>query len=68
MALRLFDTVPKSESDTRFSASGFFLNQCPRAPEYPIKEILILMKIRGDIREWMFVTSVNNTEEKNVET
>jgi hypothetical protein len=34
----------------RFSSSGFFMNQFPRAPEYPIRALLeFFTKIRGDI-------------------
>ena len=36
----------------------------PRASEYLIGIIRIFSKIRGDIREWMFVSGVNDTGEK----
>ncbi len=42
----------------------FFLESVSRAPEYPIEEIWIFMKIRWDIREWMPVTSVNDTGDR----
>jgi hypothetical protein len=36
----------------------------PRALEYPLMTISNFSKIRGDIREWMFISGVNDTGEK----
>ncbi len=46
------------ESDTRFSTSDFFHTSVSPGP------FQIFSKIRGDIREWMFISGVNNTSEK----
>ncbi len=36
----------------------------PQAPKYCIGAVLFFSKIRGDIRELMFITGVNDTGEK----
>ncbi len=50
------------ESDTRFSISGFFHESVsPRPPSIPLGPFWIFLKIRWDIREWMFIAGVNDT-------
>jgi hypothetical protein len=36
----------------------------PRPPSIPLKPVSIFWKIRGDIRELMFITGVNDTGDK----
>jgi hypothetical protein len=36
----------------------------PRAPSIPMGPFRIFSKIHGDIREWMFITGVNDTGDK----
>ena len=49
----------------RFSTSGFFHESVsPRPPSIPLEPFRIFSKIRGDIRELMFITGVNDTGEK----
>ncbi len=36
----------------------------PGPPSIPLGPFQIFSKIRGDIREWMFITGVNNTGDK----
>ncbi len=39
------------------------MNQCP--PKHSIGTVLdFFSKIRGDIREWIFIDGVNNTSDK----
>jgi hypothetical protein len=50
------------ESDTRFSTSGFFHESVsPRPPSIPLEPYWIFSKIRGDIRELLLITGVNDT-------
>ncbi len=53
------------ESDTRFLTSSFFHESVsPRPPCIPLEHFWIFSKIRGDIRELMFITRVNYTGDK----
>ncbi len=53
------------ESDTRFSTLSFFHESVsPRPPSIPVEPFWIFSKICGDIRELMFITGVNDTDEK----
>ncbi len=45
-----------------FRLQAFFMNQCPPGPQ--VEPFWIFSKIRGDIRELMFITGVNNTGDK----
>jgi hypothetical protein len=40
------------------------MNQCPPAPGYFIGAVANFSKIRGDIRELMFISDVNDTGDK----
>ncbi len=71
--LKLVASGPLKESDTRFSTSGFFHESVsPRPPSIPLEPFWIFSKIRGDIRELMFIndtgdkvfSGVNDTSEK----
>ena len=43
----------------------FFINQCPhKPPSIPLEPFWIFSKIREDIRELLFITSVNDTGNK----
>ncbi len=49
----------------RFSSSGFFHESVsPRPTSIPLGPFWIFSKIRGDIRELMFIAGVNDTGEK----
>ncbi len=49
----------------RFLTSSFFHELVsPRPPSIPLEPFWIFSKIRGDIRELMFITGVNNTGDK----
>ncbi len=51
--------------NTRFSASGFFHESVsPRPPSIPLGPFWIFSKIRGDIREWIFIAGVGDTGDK----
>jgi hypothetical protein len=53
------------ESDTRFSPSGIFYKSASLGPlSIPLGTFPIFSKIRGNIRELMFISGVNNTSEK----
>ncbi len=53
------------ESDTRISTSGFFhKSMAPRPLSITLGSFRIFSKIRGDNREWMFITGVNDIGEK----
>ncbi len=39
----------------------FFMNQFPGNPEYPLGPLQIFTKICGDIRNFVFIASVNDT-------
>jgi hypothetical protein len=58
--------MDKRESDPRFSTSGFFHESVsPGALEYFIRAISnFCTKIRGDIRNFVFITGVNDTGDK----
>ncbi len=43
----------------------FFMSQFPKPPEYPIRTVSnFFPKIRGDIHEWMFISDVNDIDDK----
>ncbi len=53
------------ESDRRFWTPGFFHESVsPRPPSIQLEPFGIFSKIRGDIRELMFITVVNDTDDK----
>ncbi len=53
------------ESDTRFSTSGFFHKSVSPGPlSIPLGSFRIFLKIRGDFREWMLISGVNDTGER----
>ncbi len=57
--------LKEGKYDTRFSSSGFFHESVsPRPISIPMGPFWIFSKIRGDIRELMFIASVNDTGEK----
>ena len=47
-----------------FRLKVFFINQCPPGPWVSQRAILNFFEIRWDIREWMFISGVNDTGEK----
>ena len=48
-----------------FATSGFFHESVsPRPPSLPLGPFWIFSKIRGDIRELLFITGVNDTGNK----
>jgi hypothetical protein len=47
-----------------FRSQFFFMNQCPSGPQVFHWDRFELSKIRGDIRELMFITGANDTSEK----
>jgi hypothetical protein len=49
------------KSDKRFSTSGFFMNQCPTGPQVFHWGRFEFFRIRGDIRELIFIAGVNDT-------
>ncbi len=52
-------------SDTTFSTSGFIHDTVsPTPPSIPLEPFWIFSKIRGDIRELLFITGVNDTGNK----
>ncbi len=47
-----------------FSFTFFSWIIFPRTPEYPIRTISIFSKVRGDIREWRFLSGVKDSVDK----
>ena len=47
-----------------FDFRFFYESESPRPPSIPLGPFQIFSRIRGDIREWMFVSGVNDTGEK----
>ncbi len=51
-----------------FSFKFFYMNKFPLTPEHPNRTFLnFCRKIRGDIREWMFIDGVNDDKRENIE-
>jgi hypothetical protein len=60
--LNLLPESAERDSVTRFSTSGFFMNQFPNQPQsIPLGPFQIFSKIRGDIRSLRCATGVVDT-------
>ncbi len=47
-----------------FDFRFFHESVSPRPPSIPLGPFWIFLKIRGDIREWIFIVGVNDTGDK----
>jgi hypothetical protein len=63
-----FITKYKGSRTRDFQLQIFYMNQIPPTPEHPNRTFLnFCRKIRGDIREWMFINGVNDDKRENIE-